>query len=85
MPGVVLAGTTTVRCAVPRRKPMRTDVSPGRKLTYEDFVKFPVVRIYRRVNDSLARVQELDNNHGATLESPVLPGLRLPLDRIFAR
>jgi Uma2 family endonuclease len=42
-----------------------------------------VVRVYRRDGDRLARPLELSREAGDVLTTPLLPGLTLPLDRIF--
>jgi Uma2 family endonuclease len=42
-----------------------------------------VVRVYRRDGDLFARPRELSADAGDVLETPLLPGLRIPLTRIF--
>jgi Uma2 family endonuclease len=42
-----------------------------------------VVRVYRREGDSFARAVELAREAGETLTTPLLPGLEMPLARIF--
>jgi len=42
-----------------------------------------VVRIYRREARGFARVSELSHEPGDVLTTPLLPGLELPLSRIF--
>ena len=42
-----------------------------------------VVRVYRRDGERFTRPVELSREAGDTLTSPLLPGLRLPLDRVF--
>jgi Uma2 family endonuclease len=42
-----------------------------------------VVRVYRRSGDAFSRVAELSLEAGAVLTTPLLPGLDLPLARIF--
>jgi Uma2 family endonuclease len=44
-----------------------------------------VVRVYRRVDGQLAITKELARDDGTVLTSPVLPGLKMPLERMFAR
>jgi Uma2 family endonuclease len=41
------------------------------------------IRIYRRDGDTFARAIELSREHGEVLTTPLLPGLELPLARIF--
>jgi Uma2 family endonuclease len=41
------------------------------------------VRVYRREGDSFARVVELSADGGDVLTTPLLPGLELPLSRVF--
>ena len=43
-----------------------------------------VIRVYRRVEGRLANVAELARSDDATLDSPLLPGMSLPLARVFA-
>jgi len=43
-----------------------------------------VVNVYRRVKGRYERSSELTLEHGDTLTSPLLPGLELPLVKIFA-
>jgi len=43
-----------------------------------------VVRVYRRDGDRFARPIELSREAGDTVTTPLLPGLTLPLDRIFS-
>jgi Uma2 family endonuclease len=43
-----------------------------------------VVRVYRREGERFGRAVELSAEAGETLETPLLPGLRIPLTRIFA-
>jgi Uma2 family endonuclease len=40
-------------------------------------------RIYRREGDAFARVIELSADAGDVLSTPLLPGLELPLPRVF--
>ena len=42
-----------------------------------------VVRIYRREANALTKVSELSQEAGDVLTTPLLPGLELPLSRIF--
>ena len=42
-----------------------------------------VVRIYRRSGDQFARVMELSREANDVLTTPLLPGLELPLSRLF--
>jgi Uma2 family endonuclease len=42
-----------------------------------------VVRVYRRSGSTFARVSELSREAGDVLTTPLLPGLELPLFRIF--
>jgi len=42
-----------------------------------------VVRVYRRNGEEFARPVELSREAGDTLTTPILPGLLLPLSRIF--
>jgi Uma2 family endonuclease len=42
-----------------------------------------VVRVYRRLGDEFARPLELSSERGDLLTTPLLPGLELPLQRIF--
>jgi Uma2 family endonuclease len=44
-----------------------------------------VVRVYRRGARGLARVAELARDQEARLTSPLLPGLSLPLPKVFTR
>jgi Uma2 family endonuclease len=41
------------------------------------------LRVYRRDGDTFGRAIELSREHGDVLTSPLLPGLELPLARIF--
>jgi Uma2 family endonuclease len=41
------------------------------------------VRVYRNVNQRLVLVAELSADEGNVLETPLLPGLAIPLDEIF--
>jgi Uma2 family endonuclease len=43
-----------------------------------------VVRVYRRLDKHLQRVEELSRIHDEHLTSPLLPGMSLPLSRVFA-
>lgn len=43
-----------------------------------------VIRIYRREGERFSRATELSAEAGETLETSLLPGLRIPLTRIFA-
>jgi Uma2 family endonuclease len=43
-----------------------------------------VVRVYRRAGDVFARAQELSREAGEVLATPLLPGLDIPLARVFA-
>jgi len=43
-----------------------------------------VVRVYRRTENGFARPAELSTEAGDVLTTPLLPGLELPLARIFA-
>jgi Uma2 family endonuclease len=43
-----------------------------------------VVRVYGREGTGFARAVELAHEAGDTLTTPLLPGLEMPLDRIFA-
>ena len=43
-----------------------------------------VVRVYRLESGKYLRAQELSLDHGDVLTTPLLPGLELPLSRIFA-
>ena len=42
-----------------------------------------VVRVYRRVEEGFARAVELSAEVGDVLTTPLLPGLQLPLPRVF--
>jgi len=42
-----------------------------------------VIRVYRRTGPTFARPTELSREAGDTLTTPILPGLQLPLERIF--
>jgi Uma2 family endonuclease len=42
-----------------------------------------VVRVYRRDGDRFARPVELSRESGDSLTTPLLPGLTLPLERVF--
>jgi Uma2 family endonuclease len=42
-----------------------------------------VVRVYRREGDRFARPRELSRESGDVLTTPLLPGLEIPLQRIF--
>jgi Uma2 family endonuclease len=42
-----------------------------------------VVRVYRRDGERFARPRELSREAGDALATPLLPGLTLPLDRVF--
>lgn len=44
-----------------------------------------VVRVYRQRDKRLRRVEELSRVHEECLTSPLLPGMSLPLGRIFAK
>ena len=44
-----------------------------------------VVRVFRRVGATLARVAELSGRTGDLLTTPLLPGFTLPLARLFRR
>lgn len=44
-----------------------------------------VIRIYQREGDRFARVRELSREAGDALTTPVLPGLEIALQRVFAR
>ena len=44
---------------------------------------FDVVRIYRREGEVFNRPTELTREAGDGLTTPLLPGLELPLERIF--
>ena len=41
------------------------------------------VRVYRRDGDTFGRAIELSREHGEVLTTPLLPGLEMPLARIF--
>jgi Uma2 family endonuclease len=43
-----------------------------------------VIRVYRQRDKHLRRVEELSRAHDERLTSPLLPGMSLPLSRIFA-
>lgn len=43
------------------------------------------IRVYRRVKGRLAMTEDLSREDGHALTSPLMPGLALPLDRIFSR
>ena len=43
-----------------------------------------VIRVYRRAGDVFARAQELSREAGDVLSTPLLPGLDIPLARVFA-
>jgi Uma2 family endonuclease len=43
------------------------------------------IRIYQRRRDRLARAGEVTQVQGHTLSTPVIPGLVLPLERVFER
>ncbi|HET9013762.1 MAG TPA: Uma2 family endonuclease, partial [Gemmatimonadaceae bacterium] len=43
-----------------------------------------VVRVYRLESGKYLRAQELSLDHGDVLTTPLLPGLELPLSRVFA-
>ena len=45
--------------------------------------KLEVVRVYRRESGSFGRVIELTRELGDTLTTPLLPGLQMPLSKIF--
>ena len=45
--------------------------------------KRDVIRVYRRVDDRFANPTELSRKAGEILPTPLLPGLDLPLERIF--
>ncbi|MGH9202161.1 MAG: Uma2 family endonuclease [Vicinamibacterales bacterium] len=45
--------------------------------------KADLVRVYRREGNSFARPVELSRERGDTLTTPLLPGLEMPLARIF--
>ena len=45
--------------------------------------KLEVVRVYRRESGSFGRVIELKRELGDTLTTPLLPGLQMPLSKIF--
>lgn len=42
-----------------------------------------VVRVYRREGEVVGRPVELSREAGDVLTTPLLPGLDLPLDRVF--
>ncbi len=42
-----------------------------------------VIRVYRRVDERFARAIELSRQAGDVLTTPLLPGLEMPLTRIF--
>jgi Uma2 family endonuclease len=42
-----------------------------------------VVRVYRRSGESFGRAMELSREAGDVLQTPLLPGLEVSLDRIF--
>jgi len=42
-----------------------------------------VVRVYRRAGERFTRPLELSHEAGDTLNTPLLPGLELSLDRVF--
>jgi len=42
------------------------------------------VKVFRRAGDGYARSAELRLEDGATLTSPLLPGIEMPLGGIFA-
>jgi Uma2 family endonuclease len=57
-----------------------------RKGVTEYWVVDPVidaVRVYRRDGDRFARVVEFSRNAGDVLTTPLLPGLEIPLERLF--
>ena len=41
------------------------------------------VRVYRRDGDRFGRAIELSREHGDQLSTPLLPGLEMPLARLF--
>lgn len=43
------------------------------------------IRVYRRVKGRLAMAEDLNRDSGDSLGSPLMPGLALPLDRVFSR
>jgi Uma2 family endonuclease len=45
--------------------------------------KVDVVRVYRRVQRGFGRPEELSSNAGAVMTTTLLPGLEIPLARIF--
>jgi Uma2 family endonuclease len=47
--------------------------------------KLEVVRVFRREGLSFGRVVELTRESGDTLTTPLLPGLQMPLSKIFER
>lgn len=53
------------------------------KLTYDVDPEIDVVRVYRRDGERFARPAELAREAGDELTTPLLPGLVLPLSRIF--
>jgi Uma2 family endonuclease len=42
-----------------------------------------VVRIYRRDGEAFSRAKELSREAGDVLATPLIPGLEMPLERIF--
>jgi Uma2 family endonuclease len=42
-----------------------------------------VIRVYRRAGDRFARVEELSSEAGDVLTTALLPGLEIPLSRVF--
>jgi Uma2 family endonuclease len=42
------------------------------------------VRVYRRAGETFASAVELRAQSGETLTTPLLPGLEIPLSRVFA-
>lgn len=67
--------------------------APGVKLTYEDLMLLPddwvidpeldTVTVYRRVDDRYVPAAELSLENGEVLTTPLLPGLDMPLAKIF--
>jgi Uma2 family endonuclease len=43
-----------------------------------------VVRVYRRDGESFGRAEELSRERGDVLQTPILPGLDISVERIFA-
>jgi Uma2 family endonuclease len=57
---------------------------PGVKLTYWVIdPELDTIKVYRRVDERYVRTAKLSLENGDVLTTPLLPGLELPLSKIF--